>query len=72
MRLPKPENWTLATSERVIARCHKLFEIYEANSCVDDNGVETNKKADEAYIELLNLQDKIPVEHQRILDYVNF
>lgn len=72
MKTPKYENWTLETSRRVIARCHKIFEIYENNSNLDDNGVEINKKANDAYIQLLNLQDEIPIEHKRILHYIDF
>ena len=59
MRLPKHENWTPATTERVKARCWKLFEVYEKHSCLDDNGKETSDKAIQAELEGMRLQDLI-------------
>lgn len=64
MILPKRENWTLATTERVLARIDKLFEEYERVSVVDDNGVEQSKRAIELDNEILTLRDAVPFEHR--------
>lgn len=62
MRLPKPENWTKRTSERVIARVQKLEFQYERLSEVDENGNELNSKAKELDLEIMILKDAVPVE----------
>jgi len=62
MRLPKRENWTRGTSDRVIARVEKLEEQYEKLSHVDDNGKELNPKADEIDLEIMRLKDEVPIE----------
>jgi len=62
MRLPKPENWTPRTTERVLARIDVLFEQYERCSNVDDDGRELSDKAKALDDEIFHLWDKIPVE----------
>jgi hypothetical protein len=59
MRLPKHENWTPATTERVKVRCWKLFERYEKCSHLDVYGNETSEIAKRAEMEGLSLQDLI-------------
>jgi hypothetical protein len=59
MKLPKPENWTPRTTERVIERIWKLFNIYEKYAEFDDNNRQINQKANEAEIEGMRLQDII-------------
>lgn len=63
MRLPKPENWTLRTSERLISRLWVLYDVYEKNVGVN------SERADRAYSEGLSLQDSLPVDHARILKF---
>ena len=65
MRLPKPENWTLRTSERVLARLTKLQEQFESCTEINEQGEELNPKALEIEMEMLSLWDQIPVEDRR-------
>ena len=59
MKLPKHENWTPATTERVKERCWKLFETYEKFSNLDPTNQETSEKATNAELEGMRLQDMI-------------
>lgn len=63
MRLPKSENWTTKTSDRVIARLNRLFDLYEKYSNVDDAGNETSQKANDYWLEGLNLQDQAGIHN---------
>jgi len=56
MQLPKHENWTPATTERVKTRCLKLFEEYEQHSCLDENDQETSNRATQAELDGMRLQ----------------
>lgn len=64
MRLPKPENWTQRTSERVLSRIERLFEQYEKKSVHDEHGRETNQQAIDIELEMWRLWDFVPVEHR--------
>ena len=63
MRLPKSENWTTRTSDRVIARLNRLFDLYEKYSNTDNNGNETSQKANDYWLEGLNLQNQAGVHN---------
>jgi len=56
MQLPKHENWTPATTERVKTRCWRLFEEYEKHSCLDENNQETSDRAIQAELDGMRLQ----------------
>lgn len=71
MRFPKPENWTLHTSERLISHLENLYERYESKVEFDDNGNIVNKEAEELYLKGLRLQDELPVNDKEILKYHN-
>lgn len=69
MKLPKPENWTKRTTQRVIDRLNRLFDLYEKHSNVDGFGKELSTKANEYYLEGLALQDKVSPHEFRSLGY---
>lgn len=69
MAYPKPENWTLATSERAIKKLHKLFQKYENLIEYDDLNNQLNPQADELYQEGFILQEQIPVQDMQTLKY---
>ena len=71
MKLPQPENWTIRTSERVIARLTKIFEQYEKFAEFDESGNQINKKAEELYSEGCQLQDQLPLTDKKRLNYTN-
>lgn len=50
------------TSERIINKIGKLFDLYEKHSCLNEYGDETNQLAGEYYSEALTLFNSLPID----------
>jgi hypothetical protein len=65
----KSKNSTAENLDRVIARLNHLFGLYEKYSNVDCIGNETSQKANDYWLEGLNLQDQAGIHNLKQRGY---